>query len=59
MNVKTHHTAKQLLKMYKSKQDPRLARRIHGVYLANKGHNCSEIMQIIGPKVWMGPVSCL
>ena len=48
MNVKTHHTSKQLLKMYKSEPDPRLARRIHGVYLAKKGHSCPEIVQIIG-----------
>ena len=48
MNVKTHHTSNQLLKMYKIESNPRLARRIHGVYLANKGHTCPEIMQIIG-----------
>ena len=48
MNVKTHHTSNQLLKMYKAESNPRLARRIHGVYLANKGHTCPEIMQIIG-----------
>jgi transposase len=48
MNVKTHHTSKQLLKMYKSEPDPRLARRIHGVYLAKKGQSCPEIVQITG-----------
>ena len=48
MNVKTHCTSNQLLKMYKIESNPRLARRIHGVYLANKGHSCPEIMQIIG-----------
>ena len=48
MNVKTHHTSNQLLKMYKAESNPRLARRIHGLYLANKGHTCPEIMQIIG-----------
>ncbi|MHC4808178.1 MAG: IS630 family transposase [Planctomycetota bacterium] len=48
MNVKTHHTSNQLLKMYRAESNPRLARRIHGVYLANKGHSCPEIMQIIG-----------
>jgi len=48
MNVKTHYTSNQLLKMYKSEPDPRLARRIHGIYLASKGHSCREIMQIIG-----------
>ncbi len=48
MNVKTHCTSNQLLKMYKIESNSRLARRIHGVYLANKGHTCPEIMQIIG-----------
>ena len=48
MNVKTHHTSNQLLKRYKAESDPRLARRIHGIYLANKGHSCPEIIQIIG-----------
>src|SRR4030042_1816060 len=47
MNVKTHHALNQLLGMYKAESNPRLARRIHGVYLANKGHTCPEIMQII------------
>jgi transposase len=48
MNVKPHYTSNQLLKMYKSQSNHRLARRIHGVYLANKGHTCPEIMQITG-----------
>jgi transposase len=48
MNVKTHRTSSQLLKMYKTESNPRLARRIHGVYLAKKGHTCPEIMQITG-----------
>ena len=48
MNVKTHHTSDQLLKMYKTESTLRLARRIHGVYLANRGHTCQEIMQITG-----------
>jgi transposase len=48
MNVKSHHTSNQLLKMYKTESNPRLARRIHGVYLANKGHTCPEIMKISG-----------
>jgi len=48
MNVKPHHTSNQLLKMYKTEPNPRLARRIHGVYLARKGHTCPEIMKIIG-----------
>jgi transposase len=48
MNVKKHHTAKQLMNLYKKQPIPRLARRIHTVYLASKGLNCPEIMKIIG-----------
>ena len=48
MNVKLHHTSSQLLKMYKTESNLRLARRIHGIYLAYKGHTCPEIMKIIG-----------
>lgn len=48
MKVKSQHTSNQLLKMYKTESNSRLARRIHGIYLANKGHTCPEIMKIIG-----------
>lgn len=48
MNVKSHHTLDKLLKLYKTESNPRLARRIHGVYLASKGLSCPEIMKIIG-----------
>ena len=48
MNVKAHHTSNQLLKMYKAESNPRLARRIHGVYLASKGSSCTQIMEITG-----------
>lgn len=48
MNVRSHHNSCQLLKMYKAERNPRLARRIHGVYLASKGLTCPEIMKIIG-----------
>ena len=48
MNVKSHHTSNQLLKMYKTEPNSRLARRIHGIYLAHKGHTCPEIIKIIG-----------
>ena len=48
MNVKPHYTSSQLLKMYKTQSSHRLSRRIHGVYLAQKGHTCPEIMQITG-----------
>ncbi len=36
MNVKLHHTTKQLLKLYRKEPNHRLARRIHGVYLAGE-----------------------
>jgi transposase len=48
MNIKEHHSSKQLLKMYKTESDARLARRIQSVYLASKGHTCPEIMHITG-----------
>jgi len=48
MNVKNHHTSNQLLTLYKTESDSRLARRIHGIYLARKGRTCPEIIQITG-----------
>jgi transposase len=48
MKVKSQHTSNQLMKIYKTEPNSRLARRIHGIYLANKGHTCPEIMKIIG-----------
>ena len=48
MNVILHDTSKQLLKRYKTESNPRLARRIHGVYLASTGLSCSQISTIIG-----------
>jgi transposase len=48
MNVKSQHTSNQLLKIYRTEPNPRLARRIHGVYLASKGLTCPEIIKIIG-----------
>ena len=48
MNVKKHHTQKELLHLYKTERDPGLARRINGVYLAGKGlipvvlNNCAR-----------------
>jgi len=48
MNVKKHHTQKELLHLYKTVSNPRLARRINGVYLANKGLSCPQIMAITG-----------
>ena len=48
MNIKEHHSSKQLLRMYKTESDARLARRIQAVFLASKGHTCPEIMHITG-----------
>jgi transposase len=48
MNIKSHHTSDKLLNRYKQESNPRLARRIHAVYLASKGLNCPQIMKIIG-----------
>jgi transposase len=50
MNVKAYHTLQGLLKLYKSQSNPRLARRIHGIYLAAKGLTCIQIMEITGAK---------
>ena len=50
MNVKAHHTTNELLKLYKSQSNPRLARRMHGIYLAVKGYSCPKIMEITGAK---------
>jgi len=50
MNVKAHHTTQGLLKLYKSQPNPRLARRIHGIYLASKGITCTQIIETIGAK---------
>ena len=48
MNVKAHHTVKELQRIYRTEKNARLARRIHGVYLARKGLSCPEIMEITG-----------
>ena len=48
MNVKPHHTQKELRKLYRTENNARLARRIHGVYLARKGLTCPQIMEITG-----------
>jgi len=48
MNVTLHHTSKQLLKQYKTESNPRLARRIHGIYLASTGLTCSQISTLTG-----------
>ena len=48
MNVTLHHTSEQLLARYKKESNSRLARRIHGVYLASNGMTCSEIIKVTG-----------
>src|SRR4030043_1023043 len=48
MNVKPHHTLKKLQKRYRTENNSKLARRIHGVYLASKGLACPQIMEITG-----------
>jgi transposase len=48
MNVKSYHSPDKLLKLYKMESNPKLARRIHAVYLARKGLTCPQIMKIIG-----------
>ena len=48
MNVKDHHTTKELQTLYRTQGNARLARRIHAVYLASKGLSCPEIVTITG-----------
>jgi len=50
MNIEAHHTSQELLNLYKSQSNPRLARRIHGIYLAAKGLSCAQVMEITGAK---------
>jgi transcriptional regulator with PAS, ATPase and Fis domain len=49
VNVKSHHISNRLLKMYKVEPNLLLARRIHGVYLANEGLTFPEIIKSYGP----------
>jgi transposase len=48
INLKNHHTIQELKTLYRTEKDARLARRIHGVYLAAKGLSCTQIMTITG-----------
>ena len=50
MNVKAHHTLDELLTLYKTEMDPRLARRIQAIYLARKSFTCPQIMDLTGAK---------
>ena len=36
MNVKPHHPLTELQKLYRTESNARLARRIHGIYLADR-----------------------
>jgi transposase len=48
MDVAAHHRPEQLQQLYRREKNSRLARRIQGVYLANKGLTCKQIMEITG-----------
>jgi len=48
MNVVPHHTLAKLLALHRAQKDPRLARRIHGVYLARTGCTCPQVMAATG-----------
>ena len=50
MNVKPHHTPQELQTLYRTEMNAKLARRIHGVYLASRGMTCPQIMQVTGAK---------
>ena len=48
MNVQPHNTPQELQTFYRTEMNAKLARRIHGVYLASRGMTCPEIMKITG-----------
>lgn len=48
MNVESHHIPEELKTLYRTEMNARLARRIHGIYLARMGRTCPEIMSITG-----------
>ena len=48
ITVKPHHTIEQLYSLYRTETNARMARRIHGVWLASKGLTCPKIMAITG-----------
>ena len=48
MNIQPHHTSDELKTFYRTEMNAKLARRIHGVYLASRGMTCPEIMHITG-----------
>jgi len=48
MKVVAHHSLAQLQNLYRLERTARLARRIQGIYLAQTGRHCSEIMAVTG-----------
>ncbi len=50
MNVKAHHSLDELLSLYKTETNPKLARRIQAVCLARKTLTCPQIMDITAAK---------
>jgi len=48
MKVVFHHSLAQLQNRFRMEKDARLARRIQGVYLAQAGRSCPEIMALTG-----------
>ena len=48
MTVKEYHSVQKLLSLAKSESNPRLARRIQAVALAQQGHSCPEIIEMTG-----------
>jgi transposase len=48
MTVKEYHSVQELLSLAKSEPNPRLARRIQVVALAQQEHSCPEIIQMTG-----------
>jgi len=48
MNVQHHDTVDELHRLYRAEPNARMARRIHGVWLARRGRTCPQIMDVTG-----------
>ena len=48
MTVKEYRSIQKLLSLAKSEPNPRLARRIQAIALAQQGYSCPEITQMTG-----------
>ncbi|MGA2092756.1 MAG: winged helix-turn-helix domain-containing protein [Sedimentisphaerales bacterium] len=48
MNLKNHHTIEELQTFYRTEKNARIARRLHGIYLAGKGLSCFQIIAVTG-----------